>query len=218
MELFLAAFQNNLIQQGSPETAFILSVEDDRYGLPEIFRQSARDIQLQGIPLDAVLDRLIRYFRGQEVARILASLRRILSHSLRESIYQIQRFLVQIQRQRILVNKRENIRKAMRFKARILIGLTSFLVGFITALAPFFRVIELIREDSVSHAFISTILASPPLIAFILPLTLLLFVHFRADHRIGETRTRLYILFSIGLYVVGYSIAFSLFIYSVPLL
>ena len=141
LEHFLSSFMHNIMQVGSPEGGFVMSVVKSTIPLPSLFQEMADEIQINSKTIDEVLTTLEQHCHGTESGRIFSALRRIVVHSVEDSIKQIQRVLFQIQRHRILLNKRENIQKAVRFKARILLSLTSFLVGFIAALSPFFSIL-----------------------------------------------------------------------------
>ena len=176
----------------------------------------ADEIQINSKTIDEVLTTLEQHYHGTESGRIFSALRRIVAHSIEDSIKQIQRVLFQIQRHRILLNKRENIQKAVRFKARILLSLTSFLVGFIAALSPFFSILNDLTANSFNSILLTQLTAPPPLYAIILPLGALLYVNIRVNGRIGETYHRVLYLISLVLFCLGFLLGYFLFSMSIP--
>ena len=211
IELFLASFRQNLLSTGSAEAAFLTSVALHNYRLPIIFQKVADKLQLGKITMFDLLVELEQYFQNSENGRIFSSLRRILTQSIEGSIKQIQRFQFQIQRQRILLNKRNNIQKAVRFKARILLGLTSFLIGFITSISPLFEILASLSTTTFSSSLLSEITKDPSPLAILLPLSLFLLIQVRANYHIGEDHRIKTIILSIILYTFGFMIAQNMF-------
>lgn len=210
MELFLATFRQNLIVSGSAEAAYLGSVDTHRSRLPSIFQKVGDDLQLSNVTLDQALNTLEQYFQHSENGKIFASLRRILQHSIQDSIKQIQRFQFQIQRQRILLNKRNNIQKAVRFKARILLALTSFLIGFITPVSPLFEILTDLTTNLFTTSLASITLDPSPF-AIIFPLSLFILVQVRTSYRVNDPHRSKLLIVSMILYAVGYLIAHNMF-------
>ena len=163
LEQVLTTLHGNLQKAPTPETAFINTVVQEQKHLPYSFIHVAKEIQIAGVSLQRGLSLLQAENRGTELEYILSALQRILQHSIQDSLPQIHRFIIQIRRQRTLHKQREGIQHAIQFKTRILLCLTSFLIGFLFSLAPLMGIMQQISSLDLTNFTFQLILHPPPL-------------------------------------------------------
>ena len=213
LEQFLTTLYGHLQKSRTPETAFINTVVQEKSRLPNSFLMVAKQIQISGIPLQIGLSTLQTKHKGAEMEHVLSALQRILQHSIQDSLPQIHRFIIQVRRQRTLLKQREGIQHTIQFKTRILLCLTSFLIGFIFSMAPLMGIMQQISSLDLNNSTFQIFISPPPIYGLLVSMGLVGVVHARISYRVGFRYAMIQVGISLLLVVVGSQLSQFLFMY-----